>query len=430
MTGYNEAFLEGVTLPLPTFSIDLDQDILKDNPKLRDGMIADYIHYSVVMNADKNRRSPAFVALNIDQNKHKKTDRSNRWKIDKRIGFENQLDNDYYKRNDWDRGHMARRTTAAWGEMRHDAQRASDETFYYSNSCLQHANLNQDEWLNLEDWVYDLSEDMDGKITSFSGPFYGELDRTIQPSGRELALIPSGFFKVVCFINKATGKLDVRAFVMYQDDEILKDKNGRKRYKNQTYQVTVTEVEQLTGLQFDDAVYQANPLFHWEKEDGDDERNNRIEELNVKDLPESQEVNSSKEVLSGDTKRQTINDDVVDIYIAAAMANPEGRDAGNEWVSLINLGSDTIDVSNWVLKDNHGDVKLTQQSVNGQSMTLLPGMACVVTDLGGIRLSNKKDVISLFDQDGARIDRVDYQAHMVREGEPILFLQPRDTLQS
>ncbi len=421
MTGYNEAFLDGVNLPLPTFSIELDEDILRDNPKLRDGHIADYIHYSVVMNANKHRRSPVFVALNIDQNKHKKTDRSNRWKIDSRIGFENQLNNEYYKRNDWDRGHMARRTTAAWGDSGQAAQRASNETFYYSNSCLQHANLNQDEWLNLEDWVYNLSDDMDDKITSFSGPFYGELDRTIQPSGRELALIPSGFFKVVCFINKETRKLDVRAFVMYQDDEILKDKDGRKRYKNQAYQVSVSEVERLTGLQFDDAVYEGNPLYHWDRDDENSERNDRLDDLNIIDLPEAQEVNSPDDILAADTERQTVKDDAVDIYIAAAMANPEGRDRGSEWVSLINLGADTINLSNWVLKDNAGKVTLG-------AVTLEPGMAHVVKDLGTIRLSNKKDVISLFDGDDARIDRVDYQPHMVKEGQPILFLQPRDTL--
>lgn len=200
------------------------------------------------------------MCLNIDQELLKSTKRSNRWRIDPRIGFENQLDNDYYVNNPWDRGHMARRASAGWGSTQRDAQYASDETFYYSNSTLQHENLNQDEWLRLEEWVYSLKLDKDGKITSFSGPIYADFDRTIRPNGRQTALIPAGFFKVVCFINKDTGKLDVRAFVMYQDAEALADKNGRKRYDNQHYQVTISEIEELTGLRFDEAIYHANPL--------------------------------------------------------------------------------------------------------------------------------------------------------------------------
>ena len=41
--------------------------------------------------------------------------------------------------------------------------------------------------------------------------------------------------------------LDVRAFVIYQDEEALRDKRGRHRYNNQNYQVTVSEIEDLTG---------------------------------------------------------------------------------------------------------------------------------------------------------------------------------------
>ncbi|WP_200875008.1 DNA/RNA non-specific endonuclease [Methylomarinum vadi] len=114
------------------------------------GRIFDYPTYSLVMNSCANKRSPLIVCLNIDQNHLKSTHRSNRWRIDPRIGSDNQLDNAYYANNPWDRGHMARRTSAAWGETTHDAQLASNETFFYSNSCLQHANLNQDEWLGLK----------------------------------------------------------------------------------------------------------------------------------------------------------------------------------------------------------------------------------------------------------------------------------------
>ncbi|WP_235869505.1 DNA/RNA non-specific endonuclease [Veronia nyctiphanis] len=149
----------------------------------------------------------------------------------------NQLDNAYYANNPLDRGHLARRSTAAWGDSRSDAQRASNETFYFTNAALQYDTLNQDEWLSLENWVKSLDLDKDGRITSFSGCIYGGADRTVQPSGRQLALVPAGFFKVVCFINKQD-KLEVRAFIQYQDQAALASKNASKRagYNNEVYQ--------------------------------------------------------------------------------------------------------------------------------------------------------------------------------------------------
>ena len=316
---------------------------------------------------------------------------------------------------------MARRTSAAWGDTKRDAQHAADETFFFSNSTLQHANLNQDEWLGLEDWVYDLKLDKDGKITSFSGPFYGDFDRSIRPTGRRTALIPAGFFKVVCFINKQTQQLDVRAFVMYQDTEALADKSGRTQYDNQHYQVTITEIEELTGLRFDDAIYYANPLYYSDS--------NVQPEEHVSTVPERIEVAKPADIVAAGDQRQTIKDDVVDIFIATAMVDPAGRDAGNEWVSLINLGSESIDLSGWELSDNSDKRLLVDHRVTDAVQRKLdPGQSVVVKDLRPLQLGNKGDIIKLFDKSGARIDWVNYTKAMVESGTPVVFLSPRNTL--
>lgn len=428
MAGYKEDFLHGIVVPLPSFSAALTGSILKDDPDLRDGMIADYIHYSVVMNHSTDRRSPAFVALNIDQKKLKTVERIDDWRIDDRIGFDNQLDNAYYADNPWDRGHMARRATAAWGSSFGKAQRASNETFYYSNSCLQHKNLNRDEWLGLEDWVYKLDLDADDKITSFSGPFYGSFDRTIKPSGRPLAVIPAGFFKVVCFKNKDSGKLDVRAFAMYQDAEALKDMKGRRRYNNQTYQVTISEIEQLTGLVFDDSVFEANPLYFSEPDEADEERRAELDNLNIRSLPERHEVARAEDMLRAGDQRNTVNDDTVNVFIAAAMVDPTGGEAAGEWISLANLSDRDVDVSAWKLEDNQASLMIDDAVLPAAERLLKPGQSCVVGPVRPLRLSNKGDVIKLFDAQGDRIDWVNYTKRMVKEGEPVLFLSPRDTL--
>ncbi|CAM2009103.1 DNA/RNA non-specific endonuclease [Acanthopleuribacter pedis] len=422
MPGYDVNFLDGYPIPLPTFSTELDLEILRNQGDLRDDMIADYIHYSVVMNQHENKRSLVFSALNINQNHARSTDRTNRWKIDRRIGSENQLNNDYYHDNPWDRGHMAMRNNTSHGATLQEAQRASDETFYFSNCCLQHKNLNQDEWLSLEEWVGKLELDADGRITVFSGPFYGRHDRTIRPSGRTTALIPAGFWKLIAFKNKTEGNLEVRAFVMHQDEETLFDRRGRRRYTNQSYQVTTTEIEILTGLQFIDILYEANPLYFSEPDES------TRTDTNVGDTPEANEVSGSGDIVNQGQTRQTVKDDIVDVFISMAMVNPEGRDEAKEWIALLNMGSETVDLTGWTLTDNSQKTIKLDQTRLADGSTLKPGESRVIRQLGEIKLSNKKDLIILKDRDGARVDRVDYLPHMVKPGKPVLFLTPRDTL--
>lgn len=418
MSAYDPDFLDGYILPLPSFAPHLAENIVRDDD-LSQHYVAEYVHYSLVINGVQERRSAAYVALNIDQRKHKKTSRSDHWRTDSRISDEFQLDNAYYRNNDWDRGHMARRTSAAWGDNAIDAQRASNETFYYTNACLQHANLNQDEWLGLEDWVYSLDLDKDGKISSFSGPFYAEYDRSVHPNGHTLALVPAGFFKIVCFVNQQDD-LEVRAFVMFQDEQALADKSGRKKYNNQTYQTTVTYIEELTGLQFEPEVYHANPMLHCKVATHTKGPNTVKGEPIL--LPELIEVAKPADIQNTQGQRQTVKDDVVDIFISAAMVNPKDSDRGNEWIGLINLGADDIDLSGWTLSDNQDN------SVGVGSITLKPGESTVVNQLGRIRLANKGDVIKLHDEQNNRIDWVNYTEKMVKSGMPVLFLSPRDTL--
>ena len=130
--------LGGVTAPLPTFGPGLAGDIVRNN-MLRDEIYADYPTYSLVMNA--RRRSAAFVALNIDQSSDNGNG-SKSWTYDTRIDRNFQLNNDYYEHNPWDRGHLARRASAAWGATQPIQDRNSRETYYWTNSTLQH------QWVN------------------------------------------------------------------------------------------------------------------------------------------------------------------------------------------------------------------------------------------------------------------------------------------
>lgn len=418
MPGYQEDFLDGVVIPIPEFAPSVGGDLVRKDA-LRSGILADYPNYTVVTNAQE--RSPLLVAFNYDKSKRRGTDRSHRWKVDTRIGSEFQLDNDYYRSNPWDRGHLARRATAGWGENAREAQRAADETFYYSNACLQHENFNQDEWLELEDWVMDLELTRDGKITVLMGPIYGFFARTIRPSGRQPAAIPSGFFKIVCFINGQTQKLDVRAFIMFQDQEALADKRGRNSFDFQKYQVTVTEIEELTGLQFDDQVYAQNPLLYHENPEGRDQ-------YNISHFPERIEVDTPQEMIAADSTRDYYADELVQVYITAAMVNAKGREREGEWIAIANYSNNEVDLDGWTLSDTKRE-PLDLGSVLAEDQRVLgPGESIRVKPVAPLQLANHGGVIALYakpelgDSGPRRISRIKYgKQGASRAGIPVVF---------
>jgi endonuclease G len=393
MSGYDPHFL-GVHLPLPTVQPDRAGDLLISE-KLTDQVLATYPNYAVM--TDKARRAPILSVLQIERDLLKKTSRTDKWKIDSRVGAENQLDNAYYTNNPWDRGHMARRESAGWGQSGRDAQKASDETFYFSNACLQHENVNQDEWLVLEDWAQKGAPAKDGKVVEFSGPIYGDFVRSIRPTGRAPGDVPTGFFKVICFINRDTNQLDVRAFLLLQDRDSMRDKDGRKAFNFQKYQVTIKEIEELAGLDFPDEVYEKNPLFFHPSVGA--------QNLGVTSFPERVDVNGPEDVITSSVEpRIAVRDDDVEVYISAAMVDPPGADANQEWVSILNLETDPVDLQGWRLIDKAKHVR----PLDG---VLRPGEAKVFKGNAGlapVKLGNQGGVLTLINAKNERIDRVDY----------------------
>lgn len=261
MAGYDPYFLgPDFQVPLPTFSDDLVRDVLTaaeiPTTEFQDGYYTRYIHYSVATNT--RRRQPIIVALNIDQALLKPVERCG-WTVDKQVG-DYQLDNRYYQLNEYDRGHLARRSSSAWGETEEEAAEASRATMVYSNATLQHASFNQDEWLHLESWVQRLELDATDHVSVFSGPIYTTRRGITKFIGDPPAQIPTAFFKVVCFVSKS-GALSTRAFIVAQDRQAISDKNARTRKLNLgAYQVPVSVIEEETGIIFDDVVKEGNPL--------------------------------------------------------------------------------------------------------------------------------------------------------------------------
>lgn len=408
---YDPNFL-GIRLPLPVVRPQRSGNILRRDI-LTDGILAEYPNYGVV--TDTAKRSPVFAVQMIDQTKFQTAGRSDRWKLDSRIGMEYQLDNAYYTNNPWDRGHMAHRESAGWGNTKQEAQKASDETFYYSNACLQHECVNQDEWLALEDWVQKLDQVQDGKLVVFTGPIFGDFSRTVRPDGREPAEVPAAFFKIICYKSVRSDSLEVRAFVVQQDNESMRDKKGRTTFNFQKYQVTIREIEELTGLDFPDDVYEKNPLFYYDRDEA--------RQLGVTVFPERVDVDLPKDIVATGHRRSRVLDDEIQVYIAAAQVNQ-----AKKWVSILNLDNDTVDLAGWSLTDRNGNTVMLSGSLEPGEAKTFHGSKT----LDPVKLPDNGGLLILKNVAGEQVDRIEYTEKDIKRwekiggaGKPIFFVTYR-----
>jgi endonuclease G len=406
---YDIGFLgNGVEAPLPTFGPELAGDIVRSS-HLRDEIYADYPTFSLVMNS--RHRSAAFVALNIDQSRLGGTG-SKSWTFDTRVANNLQLNNDYYRQNVWDRGHMARRASAAWGSNQAQRNRNSRETYYWTNAALQHQWVNQDEWLGVEEWVRTLEDDQNNRVCSISGPIYSEIHTSVEPNGRTPAAVPNAFFKVVMFRHRdSQDQLSVRAFIVPQNAATMRANGEFEGEDLQTYQVPIRLIEQQTGLVFPDEVVQANPLF-FEDLDG-------AAGVGNPDLPEVHEVDVDVNIIDPGQPRPPQGQGSESIRIAAAMVNPSGPERANEWVSLINVGATTVSVQNWELTDHLGRVCHLQGDIE-------PGVAIRVQPVEDMQLRNRNGSITLTNSNGERVDRAFWiEAETRQQDVPVVFMDPQ-----
>ena len=236
--GYDPHFLEK-TIPLPTISNRLTNDIVK----LKNSNYSElkYTNFSIVIS--KSRKLPFFTAVNIDGSQLKLLERtSDAWYYDPRIEKEFQYGPDLYSNNDLDRGHLVRRLDPVWGPNFKDA---NEDTFHFTNCSPQHKNLNQKTWLDLEDYILRNADVHDLKVNVFTGPIFNENDLIY----RGKYLIPAEFWKVVTII-KNDGSISSTAYLQTQKQLIEGIKFVFGEYK--TYQVPITKIESLTGIDLGD----------------------------------------------------------------------------------------------------------------------------------------------------------------------------------
>lgn len=134
-----------------------------------------------------------------------------------------------YSGSGYDRGHMAPAGDMKW------SGKAMRESFYLSNICPQHHDLNTGLWNDLEVALRERAKKW-GKVYIVCGPIVGKNPRTV---GKNKVVVPDSFFKVVCWRYK--DKYEGKAFVF---------KNAPAKGRFHDYSCTIDEVESITGHDF------------------------------------------------------------------------------------------------------------------------------------------------------------------------------------
>jgi endonuclease G, mitochondrial len=259
-TGYDEEFLgAGLNrVPLPVLS-DEQIELAAVNAFAigEPRYVLSYHHFSVVVN--KVRRLAFFTAVNIDGIACIRLKRErDRWFVDPRVPAEAQTDDDLYRNNPLDRGHLVRRLDPAWGATQLEAKACNDDTFHFTNCSPQHEDFNQNQttWAGLEDYILENADNRDFRVSVFTGPVLADDDEQFGDIH-----LPRQFWKVVVMV-KETDELSATAYLLSQEElisglEVVPETFSYGAYE--TFQVPVRRVEELTGLSFG-SLAAADPL--------------------------------------------------------------------------------------------------------------------------------------------------------------------------
>lgn len=256
--GYDDHFIDGEIISLPVLSEQQVEDLAFDDAG---NSIMKYINYSLELSA--SQKFPYYTATNIDGLLFKKVPRKDNWKNDSRVK-EFQWGKELYSvpGSDFDRGHMTKREDVQWGETIAIALNAADSTFYYTNAVPQHKDLNRDIWRSLEDYILHTETKQNKlKVCVFTGPVLSANNPYfITPVNGKQIQIPVLFWKVVVF-QKADGQLHRVGFMMSQRallqnagivEELETESTEEKLFMQfddaETYQVNLSLIEELTGL--------------------------------------------------------------------------------------------------------------------------------------------------------------------------------------
>ena len=193
----------------------------------REEQIIEHTGYTVSYN--KDLKIPNWVSYELTRKETQgKEKRSDRFIADPLVKGAIATNADY-SRSGYDKGHMAPAADMKWNSA------VMKESFYFSNMCPQHPQLNRRSWKNLEEKIRDWAI-ADSAIIIICGPIVDKHPKTI---GKNKVTVPKQFFKVILspFVKP------VRAIGFLFDNEQATEPIS-------SYTVSVDSIESLTGMDF------------------------------------------------------------------------------------------------------------------------------------------------------------------------------------
>src|SRR5262249_42026236 len=142
---------------------------------------------------------------------------------------------------------------------------------HYTNCAPQHEDLNQRDWVNLEDYVLGNAKTHNLKVSVFTGPIFGDKDQLY----RGLVRLPQAFWKIAAIVNSETKKLSVTGYILCQGS-LIKDLTSEFIYGAfRTYQVPLTLIAEQARLDLDHLLFH-DPLAARREREGIEETNKSL----------------------------------------------------------------------------------------------------------------------------------------------------------
>lgn len=186
-------------------------------------------HTGYIVSYNKDLKLPNWVSYELTREETKgKEKRSNRFITDPLVKGLIATNADY-ARSGYDKGHMAPAADMKWSPQ------AMEASFYFSNICPQHSQLNRRGWKKLEEKIRDWAI-ADSAIIIICGPIITKQPKTI---GKNKVAVPQQFFKVV--LSPFAKPMRAIGFLF----------NNRQAVEPlSTYAVTIDSIERLTNMDF------------------------------------------------------------------------------------------------------------------------------------------------------------------------------------
>jgi endonuclease G len=274
--GFDESFIPGLKVPLPTITPSLRADLAPlraTEPNANDGLLK-YQNFSVKLS--RSKRLAIFTATNIKGDEYLAVDRKTgrvvegsegeTWYKDPRTSETFYLGQDFYSAwsHYFDRGHLTRRTDPTWGS-KEEAERANADTFHFSNCSPQHFRFNQTAkyWQGLERYVLEnglLAAESGKPICVLQGPIFDDqVDYWCDD-----VQVPSSYWKIVAWKSanglKAVGLIADQGPLMNETRSYVGQPQDLPAIDVQHWRVPITRIEQRAGLDFGSKVRGADTI--------------------------------------------------------------------------------------------------------------------------------------------------------------------------